>query len=181
MMEEIEQTKLDDLAEEENLQELEILKYSNINLKLKSNKVKDFDKDYSEFIKNLLYTMKLKEAISISAPSVGNNIQLIISNIDSPVVMFNPVLISTSKEFEILEEGMISIPDYFYKVKRFNTISFAYQNELGEHLTATATDLTAACIQHEIDIINGKSYIDNLGTVKKFFETKKLKKILKNR
>jgi len=172
---------IEELAESEHLLNLEIIKYPDKRLKLSSVSVLDFEENRDELIKNLLYTMKVNGGVSIAAPSVGIMIRLAIFNIGSPVIMFNPMLTSHSKEVVELEEGVISIPGFFYNIKRYKEIEFVYQNELGEHIHSKANGLLAACIQHEMDILNGKLYLDKISKVKKFFELKKIKKHIKKR
>lgn len=172
---------IDELVEKEKLLNLEIIKYPDKRLSVPSILISDFEESHEELIKNLLYTMKVNDGISISAPSVGVMMKLCIINIGSPIVMFNPTLISHSKEVVELEEGTISIPGYFYNIKRYKEIEFAYQNELGEHIQSNANGLLSVCIQHEMDILNGKLYLDKMSKIKKFFEAKKIKNHIKKR
>ena len=172
---------LNSIVEKEALVLLEVIKYPNSKLSTKANEVTDFNKDYTIFIKNLLYTMKMNECISIAAPSVGSLMCLALINIGNPVVMFNPIMVSHSTRKNTIQEGTISIPGFFYSVERYDNIDIVYQDEKGTRIQSHVTGLMAAAIQHELDILDGKLYIDNLKIVKKFFESKKIKKHIKNR
>lgn len=165
-----------ELESEENLIQLGIIKYPSKSLYKKSITCDEVDID---FVKNLFYTMKMNGAVAIAAPQVGVYKRLIIINIDKPVVMVNPVIITKSKETEEIEEGSLSIPGFFYKIKRHSSITIAYQDENGKQMESTATGLIAATIQHEVDLLNGQIFINKLSIVSKLMMKKKIKKHLK--
>lgn len=178
-LEDSEEIGLEELVQIEGLTLLDVVKYPSTKLSKVSEFVVDFDKDRTVFIKNLLYTMKTKGASSISAPSVGALDRIILVDIDTPVVMFNPAIVSKSAETITIEESTISLPGYFYGVERSLDIELVYENELGEHIAAQASGLHAICVQHEIEILDGVTFLSKLSCVRRWFEIKKIKKFLK--
>lgn len=172
------ESDLDILEKEEYLIELDIIKYPN---KILSHRSEDITEDWdpTDFVRDLFYTMKLNGAVSIAAPSVHVLKRLILINIDEPIVMINPTIISKSKETEEIEEGLLSIPGFFYKIKRYSSITVAYRDSEGNHIQSNATGLIAMTIQHEIDLLNGKIFIDKLSPISKLMNRKKIKKHLK--
>lgn len=172
------ESDLDILEKEEYLTELDIIKYPDKRLSQRSEDIiEDFDP--TDFVRDLFYTMKLNGAVSIAAPSVGVLKRLILINIDEPIVMINPIIISKSEKTEEIEEGLLSIPGFFYKIKRHSSISVGYRDSDGNHIQSNATGLIAMTIQHEIDLLNGKIFIDKLSPISKLMNRKKIKKHLK--
>ena len=168
----------DQLEEDENLTELEIVKFPDKRLSGFADEVYDF-KHLSDFIKNLYYTMKLNNGIGISAPAVGVDKRIIVLNISEPMILINPVIIKKSEETEIFEESSLAYNGFFANVKRHERILVAYKNENDEPLSLDCTGILAATIQHEMDSLNGIMFYDHLGYVASYMAKKKLKKFIK--
>ena len=90
--------------------------------------------------------------------------------------MINPELIFKSKEIEEREEGCLSIPGYHANVKRPNFVKVVYFDENNNKKELKAEGLLSACVQHEIDHLNGVLFIDYLSKLKKDMIIKKLTK-----
>ncbi len=90
-----------------------------------------------------------------------------------PIVLINPEIIYTEGE-NAIKEGCLSVPDYSEEVLRHEKIKVRYQNLDGLEKILDAEDLLSICIQHEIDHLNGKLFIDHLSPLKQDFVKKKL-------
>jgi peptide deformylase len=91
------------------------------------------------------------------------------------MVIINPEIIEKSDE-QINEEGCLSVPEFRAEVKRFSAITVKYQDVEGNDHIMEAKGLTSICIQHEMDHLEGKLFIDYLPTLKRNIIKKKLKK-----
>jgi peptide deformylase len=95
---------------------------------------------------------------------------------NSPIYLINPEIIETEGT-EVMQEGCLSVPDYFDEVERAEWIKYRYLNLEGELINTEADGLLAVCIQHEIDHLNGKLFIDYLSPLKRKRLRKKLEKL----
>ena len=93
--------------------------------------------------------------------------------------MVNPEIIVLSEEQAVLEEGCLSIPDQTAEVTRPAEVSIRYLDETGTSQTLTADGLLAACIQHEIDHLNGVLFIDHISRLKRDMITRRVMKELR--
>ena len=173
-----ENNDIEKLESEEKLTRLGVVKYPNSYLHKPASSLLDFT-DINGVIKNLFYTMKMEGAIGIAAPSVSIKRRIIVMNINKPLVMINPVIITNSKETESFEESGLSFKGFFYSIDRHTDITVAYQDEFANFTSITLTGISAAVAQHEIDIIDGIMFYDRYSVLKKFFARKKLNKFIK--
>ena len=93
------------------------------------------------------------------------------------MVMFNPEVVAASDEKNVYEEGCLSIPDQFADVKRPKVVDVRWIDMDGNEQTETFDDLWATCVQHEIDHLDGKLFIDYLGAMKRQLITRKMQKL----
>lgn len=93
-----------------------------------------------------------------------------------PIAMINPEITSFSEDTKVYEEGCLSIPDYYEDVERPAEISVRYQTPDGETVERVCDGLLAVCVQHEVDHLNGKLFIDFLSRLKRERITKKFQK-----
>ena len=91
----------------------------------------------------------------------------------------NPEILNLSSDKSECEEGCLSLPSQFAKVERPSFIEVSYQDENGEEIKKNFYGLEATCLQHEIDHLNGKLFVDHVSKLKKSRILKKLKKIKK--
>ena len=128
------------------------------------NKNKINSKEMKEFCANMSETMIKKDGVGLAAPQVGKNIRFIVVNIENKITcMINPVITKKSWAKEFGEEGCLSVPDTFGKVKRHKKIKCLYYDNNGKKQIISAEKLTARIIQHEIDHLDGILFIDYLG------------------
>lgn len=119
-------------------------------------------------------TMLAYKGIGLAAPQIGLSTRIIIVDIPSGYVprdqitpMINPVIVSASKEMQVSDEGCLSIPSVFAEVPRPRYLLVDYLTVANEHRRVSVTGLSAACVQHEIDHLDGKLFIDYLSPLKR--------------
>jgi len=165
------------------VEKLEILKYPDERLKRKSIEVVDFGKEFREFVEKLIYTMyNSPGGVGIAAPQVNNPIRTIIVDTSKSTHKTNKVshglmVLSNSKivhaEGEIIfREGCMSVPDYTGNVKRFYYIKVEAQDINGNLITFDTEGFEAVVIQHEIDHLEGKVFIEKVVSPKDIFRRK---------
>jgi len=132
---------------------------------------------------DMLETMYEAPGIGLAAPQIGSPVRLIVidcntedENIRSPIQMFNPKIIELSDEKNLHEEGCLSIPNQFGEVERPSAVSVQWINRDGNEECKTFEGLWATCIQHEIDHLDGKLFIDYLSPLRRQLITRKMKK-----
>ena len=112
-------------------------------------------------------TMHAAKGIGLAAPQVGRPERLAVIDIENnPIVIVNPEIILTEGSARG-EEGCLSIPEVFGDVDRAARVTIRALNRDGEPFELEADDLLARCLQHEIDHLHGKLFIDYLGTFKR--------------
>ena len=144
--------------------------------------VTEFDAELSQLVNDMYETMYHEKGVGLAAPQVG--ISKRIATIDvtddksHPFVIINPEIIESSGE-ELMEAGCLSIPGTYDKVPRATFVKVRAQDVTGKFFEIEGTDLLGHCLQHEIDHLNGKLYIDHLSSLKKRKWLKKMEKFLR--
>lgn len=150
---------------------LKILTQPNPILRKKSveiNLEKITSRELSGLISSMAKTMAKTDGVGLAAPQIGKNIRLaVINSKDGVLCLFNPKFTKKSWARELGEEGCLSIPGIFGKVKRHKKISLTYYNQAGKKIKLTAEGLMARVIQHEIDHLDGILFIDKAVGVEK--------------
>ena len=118
--------------------------------------------------------------IGVLKKIVTINIQDKEKNLDNKYVLFNPKIISSSKETVIMEEGCLSIPGQFADIERPKEIIVKYTNEKKKLVKKRIDGVEARVLQHEIDHLSGKLFVDYLSSLKRNIMIKKVKKLLKS-
>lgn len=112
-------------------------------------------------IADMVETMRAANGIGLAAPQIGKPIQLaVIAFKDHALTIANPAIRQRSFRKQTEEEGCLSIPGVFGKVKRHQQVTLAFTDEHGEQQTVRADGLFARVIQHEVDHLDGTLYID---------------------
>lgn len=112
--------------------------------------------EITELIKDMKDTVIASNGIGLAAPQVGVPLKVIVINLDDkPYGIINPEIIWSSSGTSSLEEGCLSVPDYFVKIERPKKITVKGINEKGEEVEIKAKDMLAKVFQHEIDHTNG--------------------------
>ena len=124
--------------------------------------------DLQRLIDNMFDTMYHARGIGLAAPQVGRTERLAVLDLgDDPFVIINPVIVQSSSGKAKGEEGCLSIPDIYADVERPKTVSMRALDRNGQPFEREATDLLARCLQHEIDHLDGKLFLDYLSVLKR--------------
>ena len=148
-------------------------------LRQKAKPVKEITRKTLKLIKNMKETLLDAKGLGLAAPQVGVSERLFIANFqygkkvgDKFVVMplINPKIIMHSEEIELGEEGCLSLPEIYADVKRFSQIIVKFLDEKGKEQILELEGLNARIVQHEIDHLDGKLFVDYLdqGTIQKY-------------
>ena len=122
----------------------------------------------------LVDTMVKNNGYGISAVQIGELKRIIVVTVDGePRVMINPIIVNQSEERILVAEGCLSIPGYYGKVLRHKHVIVSYMDTSGnlqvlntETLAPEKNELTSRCIQHEIDHLDGKLFIDDMSVLR---------------
>ncbi|MES2145464.1 MAG: peptide deformylase [Pseudomonadota bacterium] len=133
---------------------------------------------------DMLQTMYDAPGIGLAAPQVGVMKRLIVMDCEKrtdappqPMVLINPVVLWTSEELSTYEEGCLSIPDQYADVQRPAEVRVGWRDLDGTEQERQFDGLWATCVQHEIDHLAGKLFIDYLGPLKRQMITRKMEKL----
>jgi peptide deformylase len=135
---------------------------------------------------DMLETMYDAPGIGLAAPQVGVTKRIIVMDCikegtPEPMVLFNPEVIWSSEDQTIYEEGCLSIPDQYADVKRPAEVQVRWMDLKGQRQERQFAGLWATCVQHEIDHLDGKLFIDYLGPLKRQMITRKMEKLKRER
>ena len=145
-----------------------------------SKKVEIFDNTVISILNQMLECMYNNKGIGLAAPQVGILKRLVVvdcsdkNNIKKPIKLINPEIIKSSSEISEFEEGCLSLPTQYAKVKRPAEIIVKFQNIEGIFCQESFSGIEATCIQHEIDHLDGKLFVDHVSKLKKKIIIKKL-------
>ena len=158
---------------------LDILEFPDSRLRTVAKPVSAVDERIRTLASDMLETMYDAPGIGLAASQVNVHERVIVVDIseeqDEPHVFINPVYEKLGGDIEY-QEGCLSVPGYYEKVTRSDKISIKALNTDGEPFDMVAEDLLAICIQHEIDHLDGKLFVDYLSNLKRTRIRKKLEK-----
>ncbi len=157
-------------------------------LKKECAPVTDLSDSLRQLADDMLETMYAAPGIGLAAPQVGELTRLIVldcikdkDDTPRPLIMFNPQVISSSEETNVYEEGCLSIPDQYAEVTRPSEVEVAWIDREGNAQKEAFDGLWATCVQHEIDHLDGKLFIDYLKPLKRQMITRKKVKLKRQR
>ena len=161
---------------------LTILEFPDDRLRKKAVKVQVVDDSIKKLVDDMLETMYLAKGIGLAATQVNVHQRIIVIDVseekDKPLCLINPEIITKDGEEES-EEGCLSVPGFFEKVKRAENITVKALDKDGTPFEFEANDLLAVCVQHELDHLEGKLFVDYISSLKRQRIKKKLEKIHK--
>lgn len=159
---------------------LTILEFPDERLRLKAAAVKTVDDTIRKLLDDMLETMYVSRGVGLAATQVNVHQRVIVidvsENKDAPLFLINPEIIEKDG-VEESEEGCLSVPGFFEKVKRAEHIKVKALNKEGKPFEFEARDLLAVCVQHEMDHLDGKLFVDYISPLKRQRIKKKLEKI----
>jgi peptide deformylase len=158
---------------------LDVLHFPDPRLRKKALPVDAIDDSIKSLATDMLETMYQEGGIGLAATQVNVRKRVVVIDLseqrNEPMSLINPEIIST-EGVEQMQEGCLSVPDYYDLVERAEKVRFRYQNLEGKVVEVDTDGLLAVCIQHEIDHLNGKLFIDYLSPLKRQRLRKKLEK-----
>lgn len=175
---------------------LEVLKYPDPRLRRKGLSVTQVTDEHRELVKNMIETMYAENGIGLAAPQVGESLRLLVidtrptdddghptdegltdleKQVKQPIAIFNPEIV-VQKDFTDYEEGCLSVPGFFETVERALYVEVKGLDENGKELVIKTDGLLAICLQHEMDHLEGKLFIDRLSFIKSNKIKNKIKK-----
>ena len=148
---------------------LEILVYPDPRLRTVAKPVTKVDDEIRLLVSNMKETMYHANGIGLAATQVDVHLQVIVMDLsevrNEPRVLINPTIIEQDGE-QLYDEGCLSVPEYYAPVKRAESIKITALDEQGEIYELEADGLLAVCIQHEMDHLLGKVFVDYLSRLK---------------
>lgn len=142
--------------------------------------------EISALAADMLETMYDAPGIGLAAPQIGVMKRLIVMDCikdgpPEPMALLNPQVLWSSEDLGSYEEGCLSIPDQYAEVKRPSSVKVGWMDLDGNPQERLFDGLWATCVQHEIDHLNGKLFIDYLGPLKRQMITRKMEKLKRER
>ena len=158
---------------------LAILQYPDERLHTVAAPVREVNEEIRKLVRDMAETMYAAPGIGLAATQVNVHLQVIVIDLsetrDQRLVLINPEIITASGEQEC-EEGCLSVPGIYEKVKRAERITVQALNDEGKSFTLDADELLAVCIQHEMDHLKGRVFVEKLSRLKQTRILSKLKK-----
>ncbi len=160
---------------------LEILEYPDPRLRTLAKPVEAFDDNLQTLIDDMFETMYDAPGIGLAATQIDRHIQLIVMDLseekNEPLVFINPKVTVLEGELEKMQEGCLSVPGFYEDISRIEHVLIEALDRNGKAFSLEAEGLLAVCIQHEMDHLNGKLFVDYLSGLKRNRIKKKLEKI----
>ena len=151
--------------------QLSILCYPDPRLHTVARPVQAVDARIRQLIADMLETMYAAQGIGLAATQVDVHERLIVMDIsqehDQPLVLINPEIVWASPETKLNEEGCLSVPGIYDGVQRAMAVHVRAMDELGQQRTSEAQDVLAVCMQHEMDHLLGKVFVEYLSPLKR--------------
>ena len=161
---------------------LNILRFPDPRLRTKAKPVSEVTDKTRKFLDDMLETMYDAPGIGLASTQVNVHKQIVVIDVseekNEPYCFINPVITKEDGE-EVCEEGCLSVPEYFAEVSRAEKITVEALDRDGKKFELEAEGLLAVCIQHELDLLKGKLFVDYLSPLKQKRLRKKFEKLAK--
>jgi len=164
----------------------EVLKYGNKALRRKSVRVENIDSTIRQLANDMLAAMRAQNGLGLASEQIGRNEAICVIDVpveetcgnEMPLIMVNPEITSSEGEQQA-QEGCLSFPGLYVKVKRAAQVTAGFTDLDGRQQTISADGLLARAIQHEMDHLNGKLLVDRMSAVQQVANAGKLKRLKK--
>ncbi|OYD23257.1 peptide deformylase [Oceanimonas baumannii] len=161
---------------------LEVLRFPDERLRTVAKPVDTFTPELQTIVDDMFETMYAEEGIGLAATQVDIHQRLIVIDVsedrENPLVLINPEILESHGSTGI-EEGCLSVPGARALVPRAEKVKIRAQDRNGEHFELEADDLLAICIQHEMDHLMGKLFVDYLSPLKRQRIRQKMEKMVR--
>ena len=149
---------------------LDVLRFPDERLRTVAKEIEKVDKSITTLISDMFDTMREENGIGLAATQINVHKRLVVMDVsenqDDPMVFINPEI--THKEGKtISEEGCLSVPNNYAQVERAEKITVSALDKTGKPFSLDADGLLAICIQHELDHLKGKLFVDYLSPLKR--------------
>jgi len=149
---------------------LNILHYPDARLHRVAAPVREIDERIRELVRDMAETMYAAPGIGLAATQVDVHLRVIVIDVsetrDALRVFINPEILSRSEDTKVHEEGCLSVPGIYDEVERPDRVTVRALDEHGRPFTLEADELLAVCVQHEIDHLNGRVFVQYLSRLK---------------
>lgn len=158
---------------------LDVLRFPDERLRTIAKPVAEVNNDIKQLVDDMLETMREENGVGLAATQVNVHLRVVVMDVsddgDQPLVLINPEIVA--KEGTIIsEEGCLSVPGNYAKVERAAKVKVKALNRDGEEYELEGDGLLAKCVQHELDHLQGKLFVDYLSPLKRQRIKKKLEK-----
>jgi peptide deformylase len=161
------------------MSKLNILEFPDPRLTIVAKEVVDFDDDLKKLVADMTETMYSARGIGLAATQVNVHKRLLVLDVsekqDQPRVYINPQIVESSGE-QVFEEGCLSVPGIYADVTRAERVTVKAQNVDGSTFEEQLEGLHSVCVQHEMDHLIGRLFVDYLSPLKRNMVRKKLEK-----
>ncbi|MDB2384798.1 peptide deformylase [Endozoicomonas sp.] len=159
---------------------LEILEYPDPRLRKVAQPVAEVNDEIRQIVSDMLETMYASKGVGLAATQVDIHQRIVVMDMseegDSPIVLINPNFEGVTDEKSEWQEGCLSVPGFYETLGRLEKIKLTALNEQGEEYAMELDGLASVCVQHELDHLEGKLFIDYLSRLKQDRIKKKLEK-----
>jgi peptide deformylase len=149
---------------------MQVLKFPNPRLRIKAQKILKITPEIKKTLDDMLKIMYKNKGVGLAATQVDVHLAMIVIDVseqqNQPLKLINPVIIK-SCDTQDEEEGCLSVPGFRAEIKRAQNITYTAIDENNTTIQQEVNGLMAVCIQHEIDHLNGKLFIDYLSNAKR--------------
>lgn len=164
---------------------LPILEFPDPRLRTRAVPVQVFDAELEQLVADMFETMYAAPGVGLAATQINVHRQVIVMDVseqkNEPQVFINAQIVEREGEEQLGEEGCLSVPDTFEQVKRAPRVRVRSQDVHGARFERELTGLAAVCLQHEIDHLAGKLFVDYLSALKRERIRRKLEKERRDR
>jgi peptide deformylase len=151
--------------------QLNILRYPDPRLHTVARPVAEVDARVTRLVDDMIETMYASDGIGLAATQVDVHERVIVIDVseshDEPLVLINPEITWRSDDMVMAEEGCLSVPTFYDSVQRHARVNLRALNRSGQPFDLQAAELLAVCVQHEMDHLLGKVFVDYLSLLKR--------------
>ena len=165
-----------------------LLYVANPLLRQKADKIQSVGVKEKEIAKKMMQIMIKAPGVGLAANQIGILKQIVTiffvdqkTKKETQYILYNPNIVSYSQEKIVMEEGCLSLPEQFGEIERPKSIVVEYLDENNKQITKEVSGVESRILQHEIDHLSGKLFVDYLSSLKRNIMIKKVQKFLKNK